>query len=436
MGTPVQRAAEDTRASGRTRPTGMPDGGPPPRRPCGSIARRPPCRSCPPAPPRLPRAAAPTAPTDVPRQQCVEGVQGVDGRRRIPPRSPPPRPPRRRRAAAPPHIPFTMRAVHGRAVAAAAVAAVATAAAAASPAAAAVAAGAAAASSIPFPSPPPGPEVGRFHTLPALRCWLHPPRSDGASPDPRAVASPAAGGSTGWVLRANDSAPPVCVPYAPGTCASPLADTEQLEYLAAPAEADIPAPRGWEAFLSSTNVTSGGDVAAEFEWAGNPVHAFASIAATLHRPAAGEVASEWFRPHPCGGARKRPGQGLVCEDEVARLLTLHRNQRFGQVKRHAGLFDVLSMTRMTDGMALDEHPTVVAPWDAVSTASSAELPSLLMYTPRTGQTRPVLVGEAALLSLGCGIMVDPSWLGDSFPGGLNARVEFEYGRRGGALRTT
>lgn len=329
-----------------------------------------------------------------------------------------------------------MRVVLGRAVAAAAAAAVAAAAAAASVAPAATAgAAAAAAASIPFPSLPPGPVVGRFHTLSALRCWLHPPLSGGASPDPHAVASPAGGGGTGWVLRANDSAPPVFVPYAPGTCAAPLADAEQLEFLAAPAEADIAAPRGRAAILPSTNVTSGGDVAAEYEWAGNLVYASAAIGATLHPPAAGEVASEWFRPHPCGGARRRPGQGLVCEDEVARLLTLHRNQQVGDVKRHAGLFDVLSVTRISAGFALDEGPTVVAAWDVVSSASSTDAPSLLMYTPRTGQTRPVLVGEAALLSLGRGIIADPSWLGGSFPGGLNARVELDHGRRGGGLRT-
>eukprot|EP00170_Pyropia_yezoensis_P008585 contig_36232_g8616 len=116
---------------------------------------------------------------------------------------------------------------------------------------------------------------------------------------------------------------------------------------------------------------------------------------------------------------------LVCEEEVARLLTLHRNQWMGGVQRQRGQFDVLSVMRVTAGVALDGDGFVVGAVDMVSAASgtSPTLP-VVTLTPRDngGAPRAVLAGEAALLSLGRGVLADPSWLGASFPGTINASV--------------
>lgn len=212
---------------------------------------------------------------------------------------------------------------------------------------------AAKAETIAFPSPPPGPTVGRFHTLGALQCQLHPPTSGGASPDAAAVVSPTLPGVKGWTLVANRTAPPVFVPYQSGTCASPLEDAEQLAYLAAPDEADFSASDTWRRYQPSTNVSSDGDLNAEFEWAGNWLYSLAASWATKAPPVGGMLSSEWFRPHPCGSAGGRVQ--LVCEAEVARLLTLQRNQRFGAVVRQTGYYDVVAVTRGTLGVALNSR---------------------------------------------------------------------------------
>ncbi|GAB0493919.1 hypothetical protein MMPV_005206 [Pyropia vietnamensis] len=269
---------------------------------------------------------------------------------------------------------------------------------------------------IPFPSPLPGVSRGRLHNLPALQCRLHPTTPGGVSPDPDAVTDPYGRGGTGWVLRANASASDVVIPYGAGTCATPLDDAAQLEFLAAPDEMNDE----WFSTVGS-NVASGGDTGAEFEWAAYGEQARLNFAALRNDKGSSGVASaEFFRPHPCGSAGEHIG--LVCADEVARMLTVHRNQDVGTVQRHRGLFDVLSVSRVTNGVVLDRHGLVVAAQDRVSDAAGYDGVAVVMYTTRDNHTRPVLIGEAALLSLGRALMVDPSWLGASFPGGINVTV--------------
>ncbi|GAB0492295.1 hypothetical protein MMPV_003557 [Pyropia vietnamensis] len=257
---------------------------------------------------------------------------------------------------------------------------------------------------------------------------LHPPPSTSALPNSEAVKSPSGRGGNGWMLRVNKTSPEVFIPFAPGTCASPLQDAGQLEFLAAPNEADFATPPDWDDIKPTTNIPSDGDFEAEFAWTGSLGIAGATAAATLRGADGGEISSEWFRSHPCGG--NWAGSGLVCEEEVVRMLTLYRNQLFGAVNRIVGQFDVLSVTRGTLGIALDDRANMVAAWDITSSSASMKLPSLLMYTPRTGPKRPVHAGEAALLSLGRGIMADPSWLGDSFPGGVSSSIDTTLGLRG------
>lgn len=228
------------------------------------------------------------------------------------------------------------------------------------------------------------------------------------------------------MLRANTTTPPVFVPYAPGTCASPLDDTEQLEYLTAPDVRAFTPSTDWRYYRPSTNMASGGDVGAEFEWAGGWLSTVSAKSTKRRPPKAGFISTEWFRPHPCSVARGRPG--LMCEEEVVRMLTLQRNQRLGAMIRHSGRFDVLALTRWTLGVALNSKPTVMAAVDSLSTYRSTN--SVLMYAPRNGPRRPVRIEEAALLSLGRGVLADPAWLGSAFLGGFNTYVRLRHFRRG------
>ncbi|GAB0491663.1 hypothetical protein MMPV_002917 [Pyropia vietnamensis] len=280
---------------------------------------------------------------------------------------------------------------------------------------------------IPFPSPPPGvPLVGRFNAPPSLQCRLHPGAAGGASPDPDAVAAPAgASHGTGWVLQANASSAPIFIPYAPGTCASPLEDARQFEALSAPAEL----ARTWLKPVESVALPSTGNVDAEFVWEGNAFYAEASTMAIRRGLVGTDIRSEWFRPQPCGEAAGNPLPGLaglVCEADLTRMLTLQRNHWYSLLRRERGVFDVLAVTRITSGVALDGKAHVVAALDALSAwggPRSGARVSVVTYTTRDGVIRPVLVGETALLSLGRGVFADPSWLGGAtFPRGPAARV--------------
>lgn len=193
---------------------------------------------------------------------------------------------------------------------------------------------------IPVPSPPVGLPRCHFHTLPALQCRLHPTTPGGASPDPESVSNPYGRGGTGWVLRVNGNTAGVVIPYGAGTCATPLDDAFQLEYLAAPREIQ----REWDV-AASPNVTTGEQVGAEFEWAGGGFQSTVdSRALHVDMSVTGVTTAEYFRPHWCASAGGHPG--LVCADEVARLLTLHRNQWQGEVQRQSGLYDILGVSRV------------------------------------------------------------------------------------------
>lgn len=117
---------------------------------------------------------------------------------------------------------------------------------------------------------------------------------------------------------------------------------------------------------------------------------------------------------------------------------MQRNQWLGDVLRHRGLYDVLCVSRVGRGVVLDRPGRVTAALDVVSDASGRGGVAIVMYTPPGAgqQPRPVLVGEAALLSLGRGHMVDPSWLGAAFPGGINASVAHFLYRNEARLRQT
>lgn len=294
-------------------------------------------------------------------------------------------------------------------------------------AAAAAAAADAGPSTIAFPPPPPGaPTVGRFHTLPALPSRRHPPPAGGTSPDADAVAVPgSSGGGTGWVLAVN-------------MCASPLSDAAQLEWLA---DADrtwglAPGP-GEPRAPTTVPGGSGRGVGRdrEFEWAGNYKAARMAQWAMRSIPVGSVVSAESFRPHPCarpGAAAATAGSGLVCEEEVMRLMALHRNSWLGTVARHRGVYDVLAVVRATVGIAQDWHGRVVAAQERVADGATWDnrQTTLVTYTSADGITRPVLAGGAALLSLGRGMVADPTWLSPSIPGGIFGRVELQVVRGG------
>lgn len=156
-------------------------------------------------------------------------------------------------------------------------------------------------------------------------------------------------------------------------------------------------------------------------------------------PSHGQVQAEYFRPHPCATDRGGPATGSVCEAEVPLLLSLQRNTLAGGVLRQRGVYDVLSVACASSGVALDAGGLVVAAQDRLSAASGAGDPfPIVMYAAGDNGTRSVLSGEAALLSLGRGVLADPSWLGAAFPGGLrgSVRLLMRMEREGSAVTRT
>lgn len=135
------------------------------------------------------------------------------------------------------------------------------------------------------------------------------------------MAAPGGAPGTGWTLQANDTTASVFIPYAPGTCASPVEDAWEFEALSAPAEI----ARNWLPPAGSEALPPAADVDAEFGWAGNALYAGATSMALGRGPvSAVEIQSEWFRPQQCGvAAGDPPGRaGLVCEADLTRLLAL------------------------------------------------------------------------------------------------------------------
>lgn len=272
------------------------------------------------------------------------------------------------------------------------------------------------------------PAVGHFHSLPSLQCRLHPAAADRPSPDSTAVAGPMGRGSTGWMLRTNASAAATFIPYAAGTCASPLEGVRGSPFC------DTSTGRQNGAVVPNVSFSSpestDGDGPAEFAWSGAAFHAKATRWAIAKGPVGAAAKSLWYHPQPCADYPRQ--RGLVCEEEITRLLTLQRNHWFGEVRRQHGIFDIVAVSRASFGVALDVKATVVGAVDTVSAAAGprdGDRIAVVTYKTRDGHTRPVLVGEAALLSLGRGLLADPSWLGPHFPGGLTSLVSFSQAPR-------
>lgn len=279
---------------------------------------------------------------------------------------------------------------------------------------------------IAFPSPPAVPTKGRFHELPSLQCLLHPASEGGVSPDPVTVASSVGQGGNGWVLGANPKAEDVVIPYGAGTCASPLNDAFELSFLAAPDKLS----EAWEIVAGSNTLPTDGDAESEFFRAGHAFHAVLSRdAMACHKVVDHQLSAVHFRPLPSPAAHAP--SALVYEEEITRLLSLQRNQKGGFVAHQRGVYNVLGVGRASVGIVVDKQGKVVAAQDRVS--GGFELGShlsALMYQNRDGQHRPVLAGESALLTLGRGVMADPSWLGSAFPRRLNATVRMKMKRDG------
>lgn len=100
--------------------------------------------------------------------------------------------------------------------------------------------------------------------------------------------------------------------------------------------------------------------------------------------------------------------------------------------RRVAVYDVVAVTRATVGIALDGKATVVGALNTVSAAAGpgdCDRVAVVTYTTADGHRRPVLVGEAALLSLGRGVLADSSWRGTAFPGRPAAQVSFTQAPR-------
>lgn len=185
----------------------------------------------------------------------------------------------------------------------------------------------------------------------------------------------------------------------------------------------------WREWPTGRRHWGGGGAASDddYVWAGNAFSAELSARAQWEPARDHQIQSEYFRPLPCAAAAPpRPRTGLaVCEEEVARVLSLQRNQWVGRIDRQRGIYDVLALGRATVGFVVDTAGKVVAAEDRVSLSahSGGARGTLILHTAGDGVRRPVLAGDAALLTLGRAVLADPSWLGAAFPGGLGARVK-------------
>ncbi|KAK1862005.1 hypothetical protein I4F81_004581 [Pyropia yezoensis] len=233
-------------------------------------------------------------------------------------------------------------------------------------------------------------------------------------------------GGNGWGLGANPKAEDVVIPYGAGTCASPLNDAFELSFLAAPDKLS----EAWEIVAGSNTLPTDGDAESEFFRAGHAFHAVLSRdAMASHKVVDHQLSAVHFRPLPSPAAHAP--SALVYEEEITRLLSLQRNQKGGFVAHQRGVYNVLGVGRASVGIVVDKQGKVVAAQDRVS--GGFELGShlsALMYQNRDGQHRPVLAGESALLTLGRGVMADPSWLGSAFPRRLKATVRMKMKRDG------
>lgn len=221
------------------------------------------------------------------------------------------------------------------------------------------------------------------------------------------------------MLSVNGTDRDVFIPYGPGTCASPLTDSYQLQYLKQP---DRFFKDSSPVCTGSPEVLSRGDVDAEFEWVGSAFEDAMFPSHESSRVRNGFRISEWTVPEPC--AAKRGRQGLVCEERITRLFTLQRNFAEGVVQRVGGSYDVLAVTRGTHGMKVGSGNGFVA---AVDRTAGLKVPGpvpLVTITTCEGCTRLVHAGEEALLSLGRGVLADPFWLGSSFLGDRKPRLVF------------
>lgn len=135
------------------------------------------------------------------------------------------------------------------------------------------------------------------------------------------------------------------------------------------------------------------------------------------------VAAEADDP-ACGGPMSwllcKPEGQIVHEVDVASVLTLQRNsERIEVARRVGGAYDVLAITRRTLGMCTTSDCT---DFSAVSTLGHPHvghlpllgIPLVTRQTP-SGSPMVVKMFEEDVLTLGRGVLVNDSWLGNSGP---------------------
>lgn len=107
--------------------------------------------------------------------------------------------------------------------------------------------------------------------------------------------------------------------------------------------------------------------------------------------------------------------GLAYEGEGARLLTL-RNTHGGYVLRQTAMFDVIAVTRETDGFCADADCDTTFAVDVMSGSEVEEncthhfYPIASFRSPGFDSPQPVPALDECLLSLGRAAMTDPRWL--------------------------
>lgn len=113
------------------------------------------------------------------------------------------------------------------------------------------------------------------------------------------------------------------------------------------------------------------------------------------------------------------GEILPHAPAVARLLALQRNTLWGSVARHKGLYDVVAVSRVTNGVCLDAQCLRVAAVQTVGGRDGRGMNRSYALFPvvtfqADGQERPTLVSDrdSGLFTLRRAALADAGWLGN------------------------
>jgi len=222
---------------------------------------------------------------------------------------------------------------------------------------------------IPFPAPL-TPGIGRFHTLRSLECepWpLHETLD----------------------LSTSNSGSAVKLQRGRGACKSPVVNV-----------------------LGLANVTVPVNDLIEWSHPHAPIFEDANKLRSVSRPA---VISQ-FRTVPPKAVRwwgSSPAPELHFESELVGLLGARLNTFAGEVRHVTNDWDVITVSRVSAGICGNDDCLAISAVNVSAVSESTSVP-ILRYPWGPGQPDVnVFLGEAALLSMGRGVLANPAWLGST-----------------------